>query len=185
MLANKLYIADYMKNYHQEIANLLENGLEVNLYLKCKKLRTQFLLYPKHRFWSMLEMLITFVTGLETKSGSKLWNGRAKKVSMQQRTNLGPWPQVSTRQGKWEFHSKASRHWYSGETAGRLRTYQNFQFLQVYFIYLLLFIFITVIWSRSMMLVTWCRWTNPRLQVRCSTLGWKELWVGVESVALT
>ena len=30
MLANKLYIADFMKNYHNEIANLLENGLEVN-----------------------------------------------------------------------------------------------------------------------------------------------------------
>ena len=28
--ANKLYIADFMKNYHNEIANLLENGLEVN-----------------------------------------------------------------------------------------------------------------------------------------------------------
>ena len=136
--------------------------------------------YPIQRSWSMLEMLITFVTGLETKSGSKLWNGRAKKVSMRQRTNLGPWPQVSTNEN---FIQK--RHWYSGETAGRLRTYQNFQFLQVYFIYLLLFIIITVKWSRSMMLVTWCRWTSPRLQVRCSTLGWKELWVGVESVALT
>ena len=30
MLANKLYIADFMKNYHNEIANLLENGLQVN-----------------------------------------------------------------------------------------------------------------------------------------------------------
>ena len=29
MLANKLYIADFMKNYHNEIANLLENGLQV------------------------------------------------------------------------------------------------------------------------------------------------------------
>merc|ERR1719341_2744111 len=32
MLANKLYIADFMKNYHNEIANLLENGLQVLIY---------------------------------------------------------------------------------------------------------------------------------------------------------
>ena len=29
MLANKLYIADYMKHYHLEIADLLNNGLDV------------------------------------------------------------------------------------------------------------------------------------------------------------
>ena len=33
MLANKLYIADYMKNYHLEIADLLNNGLDVTFLL--------------------------------------------------------------------------------------------------------------------------------------------------------
>ena len=32
MLANKLFMEDFMKNYHNEIANLLENGLEVDLF---------------------------------------------------------------------------------------------------------------------------------------------------------
>ena len=33
MLANKFYIADFMKNYHQEIANLLDNGLDVGFFM--------------------------------------------------------------------------------------------------------------------------------------------------------
>ena len=35
MLANKFYIADFMKNYHQEIANLLDNGLDVSFFMTC------------------------------------------------------------------------------------------------------------------------------------------------------
>ena len=44
MLANKLYIADFMKNYHNEVANLLENGLDVSLYGTC-------ILYPPFYLW--------------------------------------------------------------------------------------------------------------------------------------
>merc|ERR1711953_1194268 len=32
MLANKLFMEDFMKNYHNEVANLLENGLQVLIY---------------------------------------------------------------------------------------------------------------------------------------------------------
>ena len=44
MLANKLYIADFMKNYHNEVANLLDNGLDVSLYSTC-------ILYPPFYLW--------------------------------------------------------------------------------------------------------------------------------------
>ena len=122
MLANKLYIADYMKNYHKEIANLLNNGLEVNSRFFTPSI------FCVWRSWSMQGMWIISVTGWETKSGSKLWTGKEKKVSMRQRMNHGAWPQVCSHR---KYQHKIIQL-FKGETAGRLRTYQNFQFLQVY-----------------------------------------------------
>ena len=51
MLANKLYIADFMKNYHNEIANLLENGLEVNF-------NKSLSIFPYLRFCACQQVLI-------------------------------------------------------------------------------------------------------------------------------
>ena len=38
----------------------------------------------------MLVMLTTFVTGLETRSGGRLWNGEARRALMQLRMRTGP-----------------------------------------------------------------------------------------------
>jgi len=91
MLANKLYIADYMKNYHNEIANLLENGLEVLIYA------------------GDVDYICNWL-------GNKMW---VKALEWE---------------GKEAFNAAEDEPWIisTGETAGRLRTYQNFQFLQVY-----------------------------------------------------
>merc|ERR1719184_497809 len=91
MLANKLYIADYMKNYHNEIANLLENGLQVLIYA------------------GDVDYICNWL-------GNKMW---VKALEWE---------------GKEAFNAAEDEPWIisTGETAGRLRTYQNFQFLQVY-----------------------------------------------------
>jgi len=91
MLANKLYIADFMKNFHHEIANLLENGLEVLIYA------------------GDVDYICNWL-------GNKMW---VKALEWE---------------GKEAFNAADDEPWTlsTGETAGRLRTYKNFQFLQVY-----------------------------------------------------
>jgi len=91
MLANKLYIADFMKNYHNEIANLLENGLQVLIYAGD----------------------VDYICN---------WLGNKK------------WVKALEWGGKEGFNAAEDEPWTltTGETAGRLRTYENFQFLQVY-----------------------------------------------------
>jgi len=81
----------YMKNYHLEIADLLNNGLDVLIYAGD----------------------VDFICN---------WLGNKK------------WVKALEWDGKDGFNTAEDEPWIltTGETAGRLRTFENFQFLQVY-----------------------------------------------------
>ena len=71
MLANKFYIADFMKNYHQEIANLLDNGLDVGFFMTFCTWKHKYLLSTQylHFYTVSTEYLPTTYTGPDLRRG--------------------------------------------------------------------------------------------------------------------
>ena len=156
MLANKLYIADFMKNYHNEIANLLENGLEVNF---TESLST-YISIPMilclligsdlcWRCWLYLQL------AWKQEVGESSGMGRQRGIQCCWGWTLAPDNRFNCYQWKisllWCFNSLKEKQRVDSEPI-KISSF-----------------------SRCMMLVTWYQWTGLRQRVRCWTHSLKVL----------